>query len=373
MATVSKSFTAVGVSDTLSVRGRQNVTFSLSGTYAGQFVVEKAKAPSELAWERVTPVYSTANATVSVLVPAEDMDRFRVRCLAYTSGTAVTSIADEDEVQKSFFDAVGSLWAELKETVLNIKRSVSIDQDLTVSGTATLQGIPSAELSAVDPSQKATYFTDFFGDTLDALLQGTAGSGTGNAVAIGSGVGGTMTITTASDDGAITANASALAVGALNCKANQGGLVMEARLKISDVSEAYLFLGFTDVLPGTTLEAPIFLVAADIDSDASDACGILYDVDGTTKQWAHGGVKANTDTTPAYSGTAPADDTYVTLRVEVSSAGAVTGYVNGTAIGTAVANAVTATTALCPAIVAANRSANPVVVTVDYLWVQQNR
>lgn len=137
MATVSKSFTAVGVSDTLIVRGRQNVTFSLSGTYAGQFVVEKATTPSEMAWTPVSQTYSTANATVSLVVQAEDGDRFRVRCLAYTSGTAVTTIADENEVQKSFFDTLGALWAELKETVFNIKRSVSIDGSLTVTGDIT--------------------------------------------------------------------------------------------------------------------------------------------------------------------------------------------------------------------------------------------
>ena len=86
-----------------------------------------------------------------------------------------------------------------------------------------------------------------------------------------------------------------------------------------------------------------------------------------------GGVKNGTDTTPAFSGSAPVDNTYVILRVEVSAAGAVQGFVNGVAIGAAVANAVTATTALTPAIVIGNRSANQVTATIDYIKVEQNR
>jgi len=38
-----------------------------------------------------------------------------------------------------------------------------------------------------------------------------------------------------------------------------------------------------------------------------------------------------------------------------------------------VAAAVTATTALTPAIVVANRSANQVIATIDYIWIAQNR
>jgi hypothetical protein len=147
---------------------------------------------------------------------------------------------------------------------------------------------------------------------------------------------------------------------------------MEARLKIDDVSEAVMFVGFTDTI-STTVELPIFLTAANIDSDAANACGVGYDVDGTTQQFFHGGVKANTDTTPAYSGSAPVDDTYFVVRVEVSAAGAVQGFINGKAIGPAVANAITAATAVCPMVVIGNRSANQVIATIDYIQVEQDR
>jgi len=235
-------------------------------------------------------------------------------------------------------------------------------------------GIPIAELQSVDPSQKVTVFDDFLGDTLRDEGAVKAGSGTGNAVAISAGQGGRLSITTASDDGTVAANSSAYTVtSALDWRADSGGLVMEARLQLDDISEAYCFVGFTDVLPTTTLELPIFLVTTAIDSDAANACGVCVDVDGTTEQWFHGGVKANTDTTPAYSGATPTEGAYETIRVEVSAAGAVQGFVGGTAIGDAVAAAVTITTPLCPVVIVSNRSANQIVALVDYIWVQADR
>lgn len=243
--------------------------------------------------------------------------------------------------------------------------------------TFTANGSVQPEVPTVD---KFVLFEDFFGTWAigDAgpadTFSTTAGSGTGNQVAttIAASLNGLVTLKSASDDGAHGANCSTLTGINLGWKANQGGLSMGARLKLSDVSEAVLFVGFTDTI-STTVELPIFLATVNIDSDATDACGVGYDVDGTTKQFYHGGVKNNTDTVPAYSGSAPVDDTYFTVRVEVSTDGSVQGFINDVAIGPAVPSAVTATVALTPAIVVGNRSANQVVATIDYIWAQQNR
>lgn len=216
------------------------------------------------------------------------------------------------------------------------------------------------------------YFTDFLGDALEDELLAGVGSGTGNAVAVSAGVGGRVEIKTASDDGAITANGSSLGLGGLNWRADQGGLFMEARVQLDAITAAMLFIGFTDALP-STIEAPIFLNGADIDSDAADACGVVFDTDATTDQWAHGGVKAGTDTVPAYSGGAPEAATWYTVRVEVSAAGAVQGFIDDVPIGPPVANAVTITAPLCPIIFAANRGAAARNVLVDYIRVQGDR
>jgi hypothetical protein len=224
----------------------------------------------------------------------------------------------------------------------------------------------------IDDTAICSYFTDFLGDALEDELLAGVGSGTGNAVAISIGTGGRAEIKTSSADAAIGANGSSLGLGALNWRADQGGLMMETRLQVDNIAAVMFFVGFTDVL-GSTVEAPIFLVAGDIDSDADNACGVGFDTDGTTAQFFHGGVKATVDTVPAYSGSAPVNATYVKIRVEVSAAGAVQGFINDVAIGPAVANAVTVTTPLVPIIFAANRGAAARNVLVDYLYVQGNR
>lgn len=205
-----------------------------------------------------------------------------------------------------------------------------------------------------------------------STTKGTAASAAA-ATTVAASLCGEVTLTSSSDDVSVANNTSTFTSIGLAYKASQGGLAVEARIKLSDVSEAYLFVGFTDTI-STTLELPIFLVAADIDSDATDACGVCYDVDGTTKQFFQGGVKNGTDTVPVYSGGAPADGVYFTVRAEVSTAGAVRGYINGVPIGSApVANAITAATAVTPAIFVSTRSANQVIATIDYIKVEMNR
>jgi hypothetical protein len=229
-------------------------------------------------------------------------------------------------------------------------------------------------------STKAVVFEDFLGtwtasETLNAdMWSTTAGSGTANAAAttVANSLNGEVTITTSSANASSAADASNFTGINLGYKANQGGLAVEARLQIDDIANGYVFVGFSDTI-STTVERPIFLTTTAIDSDATNARGVCFDSGGTTEQWFHGGVKAGTDTAPAYSGTAPVNDTYVILRVEVSAAGAVQGFVNGVAIGVPVAAAVTITTALTPAIVVSNSTANTVIMTLDYIRTEQNR
>lgn len=225
-----------------------------------------------------------------------------------------------------------------------------------------------------DITSKATFEDDFIG-TIKSAISSTAGSGTGNAAAtISAGDGGRVTLKSASDDGAHSANASTITLDTLDWSADAGGLVMETKLAIDDVSEAAIFIGFTDTI-STTVEMPIYktLGADTIDSDATDACGIGFDIDGFTDQFFQGGVKAGTDTAATHSGTAPTDLTFFKARVEVSAAGAVEGFIDDVSIGTAVDAAVTVTTALTPAIIVANRSANQIILTIDYIFVQQDR
>lgn len=232
------------------------------------------------------------------------------------------------------------------------------------------------ELNASDISGYITFSDDFLAGALDGKWSSTAGSGTGNQVltVVANSIDGLATITTASDDGATSANCTSVTMDQLNFEADNGGLAIEARMVLDDVSEAAFFLGFTDTI-STTVELPLNKSGTGdaLAGDAANAAGVGYDVDGDTDQFFQGGIAASTPTAATSSGTAPSDGTYFTVRAEISAAGAVTGYVNGTAIGTATASAITATTDLTPALVVCNRSANQVIATVDYIWLQMAR
>src|SRR3990167_2141709 len=243
----------------------------------------------------------------------------------------------------------------------------------TVSPTAN-------ELNRADTDDKFTFLEDFEGTWLitDAgpadYFSSTAGSGATPVIAttVSASINGEVTLKSAADDGTDAANGATFTHIGLDCKANQGGLAFETRLKVDDVSETYLFVGFTDTI-STTVEFPIDLEADVIVATATNACGILYDVDSTTNEFAQGGVKAGAVTLASFSGSLPVDATYVVLRVEVSATGGVRGFINGTAIAAETANAVTITTALTPAIIIGNRSANQVIATIDYWKVEQDR
>lgn len=246
---------------------------------------------------------------------------------------------------------------------------------------ATVAGVVAAPvwgLAAGNP-QQFSLFEDFYGLWVkselpnSARFSSTAGAGTGNAAAVtvAGSLNGEVTIKSASDDGTDAQNMSLLTSINTSFKASSGGLSMTARVKIDDITHSYLFVGFTDTI-STTVEAPIFMNAAVIDSDATNACGIMFDVDATVKTFTLGGVKADVDTDPLVSALVPVAATYVTLRVDVDTAGTVTGYVNGVSIGS-VANATTVSTGMTPCIAVGNRSANQIVATVDWITAKQNR
>ena len=237
-----------------------------------------------------------------------------------------------------------------------------------------MDGVAVAHAQAAAPNLKTTWFEDFLGDALPGNIVSTAGSGTGNAAAalVTSGPGGEITIVSASDDGTHAANGSFVALGLLNFLASKGNLVFEARIKVDNITSVAIFVGFSDDI--STVELPIYLTGADIDSDATNAAGLIFDTDATTDEWGLGGVKADTDTAPTFSGTAPVNDTYITVRCEIDEDGVVYGYVNGDPIIDAgIAAAITVSTAIAPIIVVANRSASQRTLTIDYMYAQQDR
>ena len=250
-----------------------------------------------------------------------------------------------------------------------------------------MDGVPVAESQSVDLSQKVTLFDDFLEGTLDASRwsdsDGTDAEAIGPTIVAAS-TNGEILITSGDvGDGSTPGNTTAVVDGAaidgkdLMWLPTKGGLVMETRLKITTVAESILFVGFQGEV---SIDADVNLAMQAsgtgdvIKSEVTEGAGIIYDTSFQTNptKFAIGGVKATTPTTTVVGATGPSDGTYVTLRVTISAAGLLEGFVDGVSIGT-VASAITETVKLTPAITVASNDVNESLVTVDYIWVQQNR
>jgi hypothetical protein len=157
-------------------------------------------------------------------------------------------------------------------------------------------------------------------------------------------------------------------------KPNQGGLVLQARVKLSAITTITAFIGFTDQV--SALEMPIQSAASanTITTNATDGLGFMFDTSMTTDEWWLVGVKNNTDATHEVTGFAPVADTYETFRIEVTADGAADFFRNGKRVGTRMSGATTATVALTPVIAGFNRTTSGTpTITADYIMVAGNR
>jgi len=163
----------------------------------------------------------------------------------------------------------------------------------------------------------------------------------------------------------------------LDWKANQGDLVLQARLKMSAITNIAVFVGFTDQT--AALEMPIQSAAGahTITTNATDAVGLLFDTsDTSTDQWLAVGVANDVDATvqsglgASSAAIVPVADTYETFRIEVSTTGVAKFFRNGVSIGSAMTGALTATVALTPVVAGFNRTTTGTpTLTLDYMHV----
>lgn len=183
---------------------------------------------------------------------------------------------------------------------------------------------------------------------------------------------GLVRLTTGADAGGTMALNGCQFQGNLNWAANQGGLVIEAKLLLSAITNVALFLGFTDQV--SALEMPFTLGAGDaLTSNATDAVGVLFDTAADTDNWWAVGVKADIDAAKQNLAVAPSAAVMETWRIEVTSAGVASFYRNSSLIGTAMSGAVTPSVQLTPVIAAFARGAASRTVDVDFIDVQAQR
>jgi hypothetical protein len=170
MATVSGTFTAVGVSSTLKVGNTPElITFSLSGTYAQTIQIEKSTTPDEAAWEIVKGPYSTANASVDGTFNAEAKGRYRFRCVSDTSGTSTYSLSDGDAVIKEFKDLDGNVKMTIHQS--------GITGVETADGVGTKNGDSVAVVESGDGAVHKTVVT--LANTPLSVTSVTTGAGVG--------------------------------------------------------------------------------------------------------------------------------------------------------------------------------------------------
>lgn len=198
---------------------------------------------------------------------------------------------------------------------------------------------------AKDPLPKLRVFEEFAGlwtaaaNTDRWSTTAGAGAGTEVATAVASGLNGEVTLKSASASGTHAQSCSVLSGSALNYRPEKY-IDMTARLKLSAVTNVMLFVGFSDTI-SSTVELPVFLNGADVDSDATNAAGVVFDTRGSG---AYPITASISGTTMTVSAVGPSSGAVGVLKVgdAVSGAG-VTGGTTITALGTGTGGAGTYT------------------------------
>jgi hypothetical protein len=229
-----------------------------------------------------------------------------------------------------------------------------------------------SQISLPGPN-RVVLFDDFLGDVLADEWNAVETDTDGAQAVLAGGIGGVLRITSGNDDGngVVLPDASGV-TSYLNWQASNGDLVFQTRFKMSRITDAYAFLGFTDL---TTIEAPIICNSAEtITTNASDAVGFVFDTNFTADTWHLCGVAGDTDATAQILTAAPVADDYATYRIEVTAAGKATFYINGNQVGTTMSGAVTASADLTPVVLVSNQDGTSALTAeVDYIHVAMDR
>lgn len=220
---------------------------------------------------------------------------------------------------------------------------------------------------------RVSMFDDFLGDVL--ADEWTASfSDTGQAAGITQLTNGVYRMTSSATS-TQTPNGGAQNIsGALNWKANQGGLRFGTRLKIATLAGNSVFAGFTDT---GGAEFPAYDTGGGLISPADDFVGFICSGEGGTTQqnWRFVAGKAGTDQTATMLGTfTPVANTYDELEFEVAKDGSwAKAWINGKPAAALSANVITPTVALAPTVMRANTDGASNVVDTDYIGASANR
>lgn len=180
---------------------------------------------------------------------------------------------------------------------------------------------------------------------------------------------GLASMSTGTDAGGTMALNGVELVSDLNWRAGYGSLKFESRFRLTSVSSVVVFAGFTDT---TSLEMPFTLSGSTLTSNASNACGILFDSAASVANYHLVGVKADVDATIQNSGVAAStNDVLVAIELDVS--GNASFSINRSPIGTIMADAVTPSTSLTPCLAIFSRGTGQRTLRADFIRVSGRR
>lgn len=162
------------------------------------------------------------------------------------------------------------------------------------------------------------------------------------------------------------------AIGATGYTLSGSTTYVEARVKLSAITNVALFVGLTD--QKAALEIPIESAASadTITTNATDGVGFMFDTAMSTDNWWLVGVNNDVDETKQNVGSAPTADTYVTLRLELNTSGDCVFKMDGVVVGSTMTTACRTGVTLYPTICAAARSTASRTITADYAYLRQD-
>lgn len=219
---------------------------------------------------------------------------------------------------------------------------------------------------------------DFQGAAISAVnwaVNKGSDAATVNFASLASEIDGAVRATTGAGAGASMAVNGVEITAGLNWKAAQGGLVFDARVRLSQITTIAFFAGFTNAA-ATTLQIPINGAGGGdtFTNNAANAVGFLFDTAMTTAKIWGVGSKASASATGINTGIAPVAATWIQLRLEVDVNGNTKFFINGKPIGNVIQqNSVTASTPLTPVIAAFTRAAGSATVDADYIYAGADR
>ncbi len=204
MATVSGTFTAVGLSAVLDVPALgEDITISLSGGATATVLLQRERVPYSGAWHTIRTYFGNVGATFR---QERKNERYRFNCNSYTSGTVTYSVSDGDKVVGGT-PIVDQFGVEVMRTT---QAGTTFPGTLTVDGATTLTGAvtqsAAGTLASGTTIGNVTIANGSITDSSNAISFGNEALTTTGAVATGA-------VTTT---GATSATGTATSAGHLN-------------------------------------------------------------------------------------------------------------------------------------------------------------